>query len=97
MPSRRAGGYAGDRSKSTLNERAAERRPPPRVGLTMIIQLPSGPARLDVEVLGEGDPVVVIQTALHADELRPLATMLAEGGLVASSTITAVGMPGASR
>ena len=46
----------------------------------MIIQLPPGRARLDVEVLGEGDPVVVIQTALHADELRPLATMLAEGG-----------------
>ena len=66
--------------RAHLTRGAAERRPPPRVGLTMIVQLPPGRARLDVEVLGEGDPVVVIQTALHADELRPLATMLAEGG-----------------
>jgi len=46
----------------------------------MFIQFLPGLARLEVEVLGEGDPLVVIQTALHADELRPLATLLAEGG-----------------
>ena len=46
----------------------------------MFIEFLPGQARLEVEVLGEGDPVVVIQTALHADELRPLAAMLAEEG-----------------
>jgi pimeloyl-ACP methyl ester carboxylesterase len=35
---------------------------------------------LEHEVLGEGEPVVVIQTALAADELRPLAEELARGG-----------------
>ena len=46
----------------------------------MFIEVLQGRGRLEVEVLGEGDPVVVIQTALHADELRPLAAMLAEEG-----------------
>lgn len=49
-------------------------------GLNMFIQFLPGRARLEVEVLGEGDPLVVIQTALYADELRPLAAMLAAGG-----------------
>ncbi|HET6561320.1 MAG TPA: alpha/beta hydrolase [Marmoricola sp.] len=35
---------------------------------------------LDVEVTGSGEPVVIIQTALDADELRPLAERTAAGG-----------------
>lgn len=33
---------------------------------------------LEVDVLGSGEPVVVIQTALDADELRPLAELVAK-------------------
>jgi pimeloyl-ACP methyl ester carboxylesterase len=39
-----------------------------------------GEASLEVETLGEGQPVVVIQTALDAHELRPLAQRLAASG-----------------
>lgn len=39
-----------------------------------------GDVELEVEVMGTGEPVVVIQTALTADELRPLAEQLAAGG-----------------
>jgi pimeloyl-ACP methyl ester carboxylesterase len=39
-----------------------------------------GGVELEVEVLGDGEPVVVVQTALGADELRPLAEQLAAGG-----------------
>jgi 3-oxoadipate enol-lactonase len=35
---------------------------------------------LEVELLGEGEPVVVIQTALTVDELRPIAHRTALGG-----------------
>ena len=35
---------------------------------------------LAVEVTGQGEPLVVIQTALDVDELRPLATRLGAGG-----------------
>jgi pimeloyl-ACP methyl ester carboxylesterase len=35
---------------------------------------------LAVEVTGDGEPLVVIQTALDVDELRPLATRLRAGG-----------------
>lgn len=35
---------------------------------------------LEVEVLGSGEPVVVIQTALTADELQPLAARTARSG-----------------
>ena len=35
---------------------------------------------LAVEVSGDGEPLVVIQTALDVDELRPLATRLGAGG-----------------
>jgi pimeloyl-ACP methyl ester carboxylesterase len=35
-------------------------------------RVPVGDGFLEVELLGEGEPVVVIQTALTADELRPL-------------------------
>jgi pimeloyl-ACP methyl ester carboxylesterase len=46
---------------------------------------------LAVEVLGQGEPVVVVQTALTADELRPLARQLARHGGTRSSTTTAAG------
>ena len=36
-----------------------------------------GDVDLETEVMGAGEPVVVIQTALTADELRPLAEQLA--------------------
>lgn len=36
-----------------------------------------GGTRVEVEEVGDGTPVVVVQTALTADELRPLAVMLA--------------------
>lgn len=39
-----------------------------------------GEVDLEVEVTGNGEPVVVIQTALAADELRPLAQRLAGAG-----------------
>lgn len=39
-----------------------------------------GDVDLEVEVMGEGEPVVVVQTALTADELRPLAERTARGG-----------------
>jgi pimeloyl-ACP methyl ester carboxylesterase len=39
-----------------------------------------GDVDLEVEVLGDGEPVVVIQTALTADELRPLAERTALSG-----------------
>lgn len=39
-----------------------------------------GDADLDVDAVGAGEPVVVIQTALDADELRPLAAQIAEPG-----------------
>ncbi|WP_211239687.1 alpha/beta fold hydrolase [Jiangella gansuensis] len=38
-----------------------------------------GDAELDVSDEGAGEPVVLVQTALTADELRPLATALREG------------------
>jgi pimeloyl-ACP methyl ester carboxylesterase len=42
--------------------------------------VPVGDARLEVEVMGRGEPVVVIQTALAFDELRPLGQRLAQSG-----------------
>ena len=39
-----------------------------------------GEVDLEVEVTGSGEPVVVVQTALTADELRPLAQRLAAAG-----------------
>lgn len=39
-----------------------------------------GGVDLELEMLGEGEPVVVIQTALTADELRPLAQQIALSG-----------------
>jgi pimeloyl-ACP methyl ester carboxylesterase len=39
-----------------------------------------GDVDLEVDTVGAGEPVVVIQTALDADELRPLAEQLAELG-----------------
>ncbi|WP_167305781.1 alpha/beta fold hydrolase [Nocardioides euryhalodurans] len=39
-----------------------------------------GEVDLETEVWGEGEPLVVIQTALTADELRPLAEQLAGDG-----------------
>ncbi len=39
-----------------------------------------GDVDLEVDVLGEGEPVVIIQTALTADELRPLAERTAARG-----------------
>ena len=38
-----------------------------------------GNGHLEVEVSGRGEPVVVIQTALTADELRPLSQYIARG------------------
>jgi len=35
---------------------------------------------LEVEVTGSGEPVVVIQTALAADELRPVSQQIARSG-----------------
>ncbi|MGZ6781042.1 MAG: alpha/beta fold hydrolase [Nocardioidaceae bacterium] len=39
-----------------------------------------GDVDLEVEVMGHGEPVVIIQTALTADELRPLAERTAVSG-----------------
>ena len=39
-----------------------------------------GEVDLEVEVMGRGQPVVVIQTALTADELRPLSEHIARSG-----------------
>lgn len=39
-----------------------------------------GDVDLEVEVVGDGEAVVVIQTALTADELRPLAQQIARSG-----------------
>lgn len=39
-----------------------------------------GETQLEYEVFGSGAPVVVIQTALTADELRPLAELIARRG-----------------
>lgn len=48
--------------------------PPPRADApapgTRLVRIPG--AELDVDVRGSGEPVVLIQTALTADELRPL-------------------------
>ena len=43
-----------------------------------LVSVPEG--ALEVEVRGAGEPVVLIQTALVADELRPLAEQLLRGG-----------------
>jgi pimeloyl-ACP methyl ester carboxylesterase len=48
------------------------------VAETRLVPVPEG--ALEVEVRGEGEPVVLIQTALVADELRPLADQLLRGG-----------------
>jgi pimeloyl-ACP methyl ester carboxylesterase len=45
----------------------------------MIVRLP-GRGGLEVDDRGAGVPMIVIQTALDADELRPLAAALAEAG-----------------
>ena len=42
--------------------------------------VPVGDGDLEVEVLGAGEPVLLIQTALTADELRPLAEHTAARG-----------------
>lgn len=39
-----------------------------------------GDVDLEAEVMGDGEPVVLIQTALTADELRPLAEQMARSG-----------------
>lgn len=44
------------------------------------LTLPAGDAHLDVEVAGDGEPVIVIQTALNCHELRPLSERLARAG-----------------
>jgi pimeloyl-ACP methyl ester carboxylesterase len=50
----------------------------PVVGPTTVTIAAEGkPVDLEAEVLGAGEPVVVIQTALTADELRPLALQMA--------------------
>lgn len=43
-------------------------------------QVAVGGTHVEVEELGEGTPVVVVQTALSADELRPLTVMLGSTG-----------------
>lgn len=42
--------------------------------------VPVGDVLLDVETVGSGEPVMVIQTALVANELRPLCGLLAGAG-----------------
>ncbi|MGI8718096.1 MAG: hypothetical protein ACR2JN_09745 [Lapillicoccus sp.] len=39
-----------------------------------------GDVDLETEVLGDGEPVLLIQTALTADELRPLAEQVVRRG-----------------
>lgn len=60
-------------------------------GLRMITV---GDIALEVEVLGAGEPVVIIQTALDASELRPLAEHAAARATFWSFTTTAVATPG---
>jgi len=45
---------------------------------TRLLPVPGG--ALEVEVRGDGEPVVLIQTALVADELRPLGDLLLRDG-----------------
>ena len=45
---------------------------------TRLVPVPDG--ALEVEVRGDGEPVVLIQTALVADELRPLGDLLLRDG-----------------
>ncbi len=45
---------------------------------TRLVPVPDG--ALEVEVRGDGEPVVLIQTALVADELRPLGNLLLREG-----------------
>ncbi|MEP7738320.1 alpha/beta hydrolase [Nocardioides sp. 31GB23] len=47
-------------------------------GRWQLLDVPQG--QLEVEVSGRGEPVVVLQTALDADELRPLGRHLATPG-----------------
>ena len=56
-----------------------------------------GDADLEVDTVGAGEPVVVIQTALDAEELRPLAEQLAQRGATGRFTTTAGATPGAAR
>ena len=44
------------------------------------IVVPVQDGRLEVQILGSGAPVVIVQTALTADELRPLAERIASRG-----------------
>ena len=46
----------------------------------MLRSIRVGDVDLETEVMGDGEPVVIIQTALTADELRPLAQQLARSG-----------------
>jgi pimeloyl-ACP methyl ester carboxylesterase len=48
------------------------------VAAARLVPVPAG--ELEVEVRGAGEPVVLIQTALVADELRPLAERLLRNG-----------------
>lgn len=48
--------------------------------MTPVRQVAVGGTHVEVEEFGEGTPVVVVQTALSADELRPLTTMLGSTG-----------------
>jgi hypothetical protein len=56
-----------------------------------------GDLDLKVDVIGTGQTVVIIQTALNADELRPLAEQAARHGGYQVITITAAGTPAARR
>jgi hypothetical protein len=53
---------------------------PPRTCMADRTVIPILDEELEVDVLGSGDPIVIVHTALAADELRPLA------GLRASAT-----------
>ena len=47
-----------------------------------------GDVDLETEVMGEGQPVVIIQTALTADELRPLAEQVARSARVSGDPLS---------
>ena len=56
-----------------------------------------GDIELEIHDLGQGDPVVLVQTALTADELAPLAALVATVARTARSSTTGAATWGAAR
>ena len=68
----------GPDTQRVAGRRTAARGSDSPVAHTRLVPVPDG--ALEVEVRGDGEPVVLIQTALVADELRPLGDLLLRDG-----------------